>query len=132
MRLLRILCGLVLSAAAAQATLGNIASTSLRIEGAGLKVITETVTTGIDLPATIQTEFGGKQNDEAAAIEGLIAVGDLTGPGLETPIQLTTAPGHAFQIPGLAQAGTYYLQNIRLLNGTEFLQYATPAAAVIT
>ncbi len=132
MRLLRILCGLLLSSVVTHATLANIATTSLRIEGAALKVITETVTTGIDLPATIQTEFGGKQNDEAAAIEGLVAIGDLTGPGLETPIQLTTAPGHKFQIPGLAQAGTYYLQNIRLLNGTEFLQYATPAAAVIT
>ena len=41
------------------------------------------VTTGIDIPTTIQTEFGGKQNDEAPAIEGLLAVGELTGPGIE-------------------------------------------------
>src|SRR5689334_20079206 len=78
----------------------SITSASLRIQGAGLKVITESVTTSVDLPTTVQTEFGGKQNDEAVSLEGVMAVGELTGPGIETPIQLTTAPGHRFQIPG--------------------------------
>ena len=37
------------------------------------------------------------------SVEGLIAVGELTGPGIETPIRLETAPGHKFPIPGLSQ-----------------------------
>jgi hypothetical protein len=120
----------ILFAAAPNAT-ATITSTSLRIEGAGLRVITDSVTTGVDLPVTIQTEFGGRQNDEAIAIEGVVATGDLTGPGIDAPIQLTTAPGHKFQVPGLSRQGVYILQNIRLMNGAEFLQYATPATATI-
>ena len=132
MQLRRILGALVFLAAAAIPASANITSTSLRIEGAGLAVLNDPpVTTGIDLPVTIQTSFGNRTNDEATSIEGLLAVGELTGPGLETPIQLTTAPGHKFQIPGLPQKGDYFLQNIRLMKGTEFLQYATPATTRI-
>ncbi len=112
----------------------NITSTSLRIQGAALQIHddSKTVTTGIDIPVAVQTVFGGKTNDEAVSLEGVTVLGELTGPGLENPIQLSTAPGHKFQIPGLAQLGTYYLQNIRMMKGTEFLQYATPSVAVIT
>ncbi|HEX6641745.1 MAG TPA: hypothetical protein VF215_11565, partial [Thermoanaerobaculia bacterium] len=131
MRLRTFLLCAVVSAFAASSE-ANITATSLRIQGAGLKVITSTVVTSVDLPTTVQTEFGGRQNDEAVALEGVVAVGELTGPGIETPIQLTTAPGHRFQIPGLSQQGIYYLQNVRLLKGTEFLQYASPATAIIT
>jgi hypothetical protein len=119
-------------AAVAQLSPASITSTSLRIEGSGLRVVNPSVTTGIDLPVTVQTEFGGKQNNEAVSIEGVVVVGDLTGPGINTPIQLTTAPGHKFQIPGLSRQGAYYLQNIRMMKGSEFLQYATPSVAAIT
>ncbi|HYK00775.1 MAG TPA: Ig-like domain-containing protein [Thermoanaerobaculia bacterium] len=129
---LRTLIALGIFAAGAATAEANITTTSLRIQGAGLRVITETVTTSLDLPTTVQTEFGGKQNDEAVSLEGVMAVGDLTGPGIDTPIQLTTAPGHRFQIPGLSRQGIYYLQNVRLMKGAEFLQYASPATSVIT
>ncbi|HEX7708969.1 MAG TPA: discoidin domain-containing protein [Thermoanaerobaculia bacterium] len=119
-------------AAVAQGALASITSTSLRIEGSGLRIVNPAVTTGIDLPVTVQTEFGGKQNDEAVSIEGVVVVGDLTGPEINTPIQLTTAPGYKFQIPGLSRQGVYYLQNIRMMKGGEFLQYATPSIATIT
>ena len=132
MKLRRTLVTLFLAATAAMPALANITSTSLRIQGAGLRVVTESVTTGVDLPVTVQTEFGGKSNEEAVSIDGVVAVGELTGPGIETPIQLTTAPGYRFQIPGLSQTGVYYLQNVRLMKGTDFLQYASPATAVIT
>src|ERR1044071_2231329 len=129
----RILIALTAAATFAFPAAANITSTSLRIQGAGLAIAEESknVTTGIDLPATVQTVFGGKMNDEALSIEGVQVVGELTGPGLETPIQLATAPGHKFQIPGLPQLGTYYLQNVRLMKGADFLQYATPATAII-
>ena len=79
----------------------EIAAADLQIQGVGLKVITVSATTGLDIPVAIQTEFGGKQNDDAPSIEGLLAVGELTGPGIDSPIRLETAPGHKFQIPGL-------------------------------
>ena len=79
MKLTRLLLVTLAFAAAAGPAAANITSTSLRIEGAGLKVINDPpVTTGIDMPATIQTSFGNRQNDEATSIEGLLAVGELT------------------------------------------------------
>src|SRR2546430_8871887 len=33
------------------------------------RVITVSVATGVDIPATIQTEFGGKQNDDAPHVD---------------------------------------------------------------
>jgi len=110
----------------------GIISADLQIQGVGLRVITVSASTGIDIPATVQTEFGGKQNDDAPNIEGLLAVGELSGPGIDTPIRLETAPGHKFQIPGLSREGVYFLQNIRLMKGSEFLQPATPSVATIT
>jgi hypothetical protein len=117
---------------ASQAHADSITSADLQIQGVGLKVVTVSATTGIDIPAAIQTEFGGKQNDEAAIVEGLLAVGEFSGPGIDAPIRLETAPGHKFQIPGLSREGVYFLQNIRLMKGTEFLQSATPSVATIT
>jgi hypothetical protein len=135
MNVRRIVLSLAAAAALAfPAAAANITSTSLRIQGAGLQIAddSKTVTTGIDIPVTVQTVFGGKMNDEAVNLPEVTVLGELTGPGLENPIQLSTAPGHKFQIPGLAQLGTYYLQNVRMMKGTEFLQYATPSVAVIT
>src|SRR6185295_12410630 len=88
----------------------DIAVADLQIQGLGLKVLTISATTGMDIPTAIQTEFGGKQNDDAQVVEGLLAVGDLTGPGIDSPIRLETAPGHKFQIPGLSRKGIYFLQ----------------------
>ncbi|HVS32818.1 MAG TPA: Ig-like domain-containing protein [Thermoanaerobaculia bacterium] len=110
----------------------EIASADLQIQGVGLRVITISASTGLDIPAVIQTEFGGKQNEEAQVVEGLLAVGELSGPGIDAPIRLETAPGHKFQIPGLSREGVYFLQNIRLMKGDDFLQSATPAVATIT
>ncbi|MDQ3281070.1 MAG: Ig-like domain-containing protein, partial [Acidobacteriota bacterium] len=125
MNVRRTLFALIVSAAAALPALANITSASLQIQGAELDVVDTPIVVGIDMPSTVQTKFGGKMNAEAVALDGVVAVGDLTGPGLETPIQLTTAPGYKFQIPGLSQKGDYLLQNVRLMKGTEFLQYAT-------
>ncbi|MEO8033970.1 MAG: carboxypeptidase-like regulatory domain-containing protein, partial [Acidobacteriota bacterium] len=111
---------------------GEIASADLQIAGAGLRVVTVSATTGLDIPVAIQTEFGGKQNDDATVIDGLLAVAELSGPGIDTPIRLETAPGHKFQIPGLSREGVYFLQNIRLTKSGDFLQPATPSVATIT
>ncbi|HEV8661233.1 MAG TPA: hypothetical protein VGS96_21725, partial [Thermoanaerobaculia bacterium] len=110
----------------------EIVSGSLQIQGTALEVDTPAVTTGIDIPTTIQTKFGGRMNDAAPSVDGLVAAADLTGPGIDRPIQLTTAPGYKFQIPGFSREGIYYLQNIRLMRGNDFVAPATPSAAAIT
>src|SRR5688572_5910106 len=111
----------------------DITNASLEIQGIGLTLVTPDppVTTGIDIPTTVQTKFGGKENELAVTVEGLRAVGDLTGPGLDSPLELSTAPGHKFQIPGLSREGVYTLQNVRLMKGNELLQYASPSAVDI-
>jgi Bacterial Ig-like domain/F5/8 type C domain len=116
----------------AAAAWGDITSASLEIQGAGLRVETVSVTTGVDIPTTIQTSFGNRTNDDSPAVPGLLAVGDLSGPGIDVPIQLTATPGYRFHIPGLPRLGDYYLQNIRLMNGNEVIQPATPSLAKIT
>ena len=52
-------------------------------------MISISATTGLDIPTAIQTEFGGKQNDDAPAVEGLLAVGELSGPGIDGPITVS-------------------------------------------
>jgi len=108
-----------------------VTKADLQIQGSSLAVVDTVVTTQLGSTAFVHTSFGGLQDDQAPAIEGLSAVGDLTGPGITTPIQIVTAPGHAFQISGLSQEGVYYLQNVRLMNGTQLLQLAVPSAAAI-
>jgi len=129
----RAAAALVLAQALCAAALlgGEITSGSLQIQGVALAVETAAVTTGTDIPTTIQTKFGGKTNDAAQPVEGLLAVGDLTGPGIDPPIQLTTAPGFKFQIPGLPE-GVYFLQNVRLMKDGEFVAPASPSSAAIT
>jgi len=108
-----------------------VTTASLRIQGAGFQVLTTTATVQLGSPALIQTSFGGLQNDAAPVIDGVVAVGELVGPGITTPVEVTTAPGHAFQVAGLSQEGVYYLQNIRLTTSGQLLQMAVPSLAVI-
>lgn len=114
------------------AAAGEIARGDLSIVGLGLEVDRNPVVTAIDIPASVQTIFGGKSNDEATPAPGLSALGDLTGPGIDTPITLVTKPGYRFQLPALHEKGEYTLQNIRLVNEAgEFLQQAVPSFAPI-
>ena len=108
-----------------------VTKADLQIQGSSLAVVDTVVTTQLGATAFVHTSFGGLQDDQAPVIEGLSAVGDLTGPGITTPIPIVTAPGHAFQISGLSQEGIYYLQNVRLMNGTQLLQLAVPSVSAI-
>src|SRR3954447_15081208 len=110
----------------------NIAATDVYISGSSLALEDVTATTGVNIPVQIQTSFGGLKNEQAPKVPELSAVGDLTGPGLSSPITLTTDPGHAFTIPGLPAEGTYLLQNVRLMRGSTFVQAAVPSSAAIT
>jgi hypothetical protein len=105
----------------------------LLISGLSLEVDTATVVANTGIPAAVQTKFGGRINDDAPPDNGMTAIGDLTGPGIDTPIRLVTKPGHLFQLPVLNEKGDYILRNIRLLSADgKVLQTAVPSFANIT
>jgi hypothetical protein len=118
-----------ISARADNAALG---SATLRIEGTNLTIPNAAITAGVDVPTQVQTRFAGRENDAAPPTQGLSVVAELSGPGLNEPIRLTTAPGHRFEIPGLPRIGVYLLQNIRLMANGVPTQYASPPTATIT
>jgi hypothetical protein len=116
------------------ATAGEIGHANLDILGLSLEVVTDPpIATGIDIPAVIQTKFGGKMNADAPPSPGFLAVGELTGPGIDTPILITTQPGHTFELPALRRSGDYTLQNIRLVTAPagQFVQQAVPSSVNI-
>src|SRR6266498_2741939 len=109
-----------------------ITSADLQISGADFRIVNPTVTVQLGTPAIVQTSIGGLQNDQAPQFtDGTFATGGLIGPGITTPVPFVTAPGRAFTLSGLSQEGTYYLQNVRMMNGERLLQVATPSLAII-
>ncbi|MFL6246089.1 MAG: Ig-like domain-containing protein [Thermoanaerobaculia bacterium] len=111
---------------------GEVATADLNIAGIALEVSREPVITGVDIPAYVQTVFGGRINDEAPPTPGLSAAAELTGPGLTEPISLLTKPGHRFALPALHDEGEYTLQNIRLVNDAgAFVAQAIPSFAIV-
>ncbi|HEX6640175.1 MAG TPA: hypothetical protein VF215_03640, partial [Thermoanaerobaculia bacterium] len=111
---------------------GEVATANLDILGVALEVSRDPVITGVDIPAKVQTIFGGKTNELAPAAPGFSAVGELTGPGIDTPITLSAQPGWGISLPALHEEGEYLLQNIRLVGPTgEFVQQAVPSIATV-
>ncbi|MEO8033579.1 MAG: carboxypeptidase-like regulatory domain-containing protein, partial [Acidobacteriota bacterium] len=112
----------------------EVARADLKIVGVSLEVDTRNpIATGIDIPAVVQTIFGGFTNDAAPSADGMTAVAELTGPGIDVPITVHTIPGHQFILPPLHQPGQYTLQNVRLVGADGgFLQQATPAFVPVT
>lgn len=120
----------MLSLVAVSVSGGEIGTARLDIVGLSLEVVPEVVT-GIDIPASAQTTFGGK-TEEAVPPTDLTVAADLIGPGIDTPLPLVTAPGHKFAIPPLHQQGDYLLQNVRLLDRDgRLLQVAVPSSVAI-
>src|SRR4051794_8942191 len=112
---------------------GDIDRKDLLIAGLSLEVDTATVVANTGIAAAVQTKFGGRINDDAPPDNGMTAIGDLTGPGIDTPIRLVTKPGHLFQLPALNEKGDYILRNIRLVSADGVvLQTAVPSFANIT
>src|SRR5436305_2512411 len=135
LRTLKTLIGLFIAAAiAAPLHAAEVAKADLKIVGVSLEIDTRSpIATGIDIPAIVQTIFGGFTNDAAPSAQGMSAVAELTGPGIEAPITLNTIPGHQFLLPPLHQPGEYTLQNIRLVGADGgFLQQASPAFVPVT
>jgi len=132
MRFRRALAVLLLIAAAIvpTANAGDIDAANLLISGVALEV-PKSVDTGADIPAVIQTTFGKKMNEDVPET-GMTAVGDLTGPGLDAPVMVTTRPGGKFTLPPLHEQGDYTVLNIRLVDSKGvFVQYATPTSTIV-
>jgi len=122
-----LLAVVLLAVAAPCVDAGEVARGELAILGLGLEVQRDPVVAAVDVPSYVQTRFG-----EVAPAPGLAALGDLTGPGLDTAITLATIPGQRFAIPALREKGDYLLQNVRLVGPSgEFLQQAVPSVATI-
>ncbi len=116
----------------ATAHAGELARGDVTIVGMGLEVDRTPVSAATGVPSFVQTIFGGRTGDDAPSAPGLAALGDLTGPGIDAPITLSTVPGKKFAIPALHVKGEYILQNIRLAGANgEFLQQAVPSFAQI-
>src|SRR4051812_35405996 len=129
-----LLLALLAGALAAPLRAAEVARADLPIVGLALEVDTShAIATAVDIPTSVQTIFGRKTTDDAPPAPGMVAQAELTGPGIDAPITLTTQPGHAFAIPALHTKGDYALQNIRLA-GTDgtFLQPAVPSFVGIT
>lgn len=111
------------------ATLGiswaeDVAQGELLIRGAALQVSPLRQEVDPGRPTVVHTSLGDLAPGEVPA--GLRVVGELDGPGFETPLELTAVPGEPFRIPGLVREGTYHLSGIRLEQGGAVLQAAQP------
>ncbi len=55
---------------------------------------------------------------------------ELTGPGFQQPVNLTTRPGQGFDLPSLPILGKYTLGNIRLVDGSGTVLFGAVPQAV--
>src|SRR5260221_7052493 len=109
---------------------GEVASANLNIIGMSLDV-PDSVSTGADISAVIQTTFGGKTNSDVPET-GLTVVGELTGAALAAPVTVTARRGGRITLPPLHEQGDYAVQNIRLVDGNgNFVQYANRTTTVV-
>jgi hypothetical protein len=106
---------MLIAGAAAGARGEELVSGQLAIRGAVLRVSPERQDIDPGRPTVVHTTLGDLRPDQTPS--GLQVVGDLSGPGLELPLRLRTAPGDPSRIPGLNCEGSYTLSGIRLLDG---------------
>ena len=107
----------------------ELATGQLAIRGAVLTVSPESQEVAPGLPTVVRTTLG--QLEPGQVPPGLRVEGDLSGPGLNEPLALTTTPGDVFRIPGLNRQGTYTLSNIRLVEGDRTVSAAVPDSVEI-
>jgi len=126
----RNLVALLLAATVCCPVLGQeLATDQLLIRGATLVVSPAHQEIDPGRPTVVNTSLGQLAPGEIPA--GMRVVGELTGPGLESPLSLSAVPGEPFRIPGLSREGTYVLGGIRLVQGEEILQAADPDSVEI-
>ncbi len=125
----RIAILLLIVSAAAGAWGEELATGQLEIRGAVLRVSPAFQEVAPGLATVVFTSLGELRPDQIPP--GLRVEGDLSGPGFDEPLRLTTSPGDAFRIPGLNREGTYTLSGIRLVEGNRTISSAEPDTAEI-
>ena len=125
----RIAIILVIVGAAAGAGGEDLVTGQLEIRGAVLSVSPERQEVAPGLPTVVRTALGQLAPGQIPA--GLRVEGDLSGPGLDKPLRLTTTPGDTFRIPGLNREGSYTLSSIRLVEGGRTISVARPDSVEI-
>ncbi len=110
-----------------QATAASVlGSGELLLAGTELRISPETQTVPLDLPTVVDTEIVGFDPSQGSLPPSLRIVGNLTGPEISGVLELQTVPNEPFRIPRFRLEGEYALDNIRLVDGDDFLAWATP------
>ncbi|HJZ11814.1 MAG TPA: hypothetical protein VJ521_06680, partial [Acidobacteriota bacterium] len=78
-------------------------------------------------PAILETPAGVPIfiNTTGKGLAGKL-IGELRGPSITQALAFETAPGSPFQLPALTTKGTYFFEDIRLVNNGQILASATP------
>jgi hypothetical protein len=105
-------------------TSGELLINGIRLE---ISPVTQEIDPG--RPTVVYTALGGVTAGDMPS--GFRVEGELSGPGLDGPLHLSTVPGEPFRIPGLNREGTFRLSGIRLTNGDEILLEAEPNSVEI-
>jgi hypothetical protein len=106
------------------ATAAEIARETLVIRGLTVRVLDTNVEAQVDVPCAVRTQADSSDGS-------LKVVAELTGPGLTEPLHLETSAGGTFAVPGLSQVGTYLLQNIRVVRGSDVIAPTQPSVVTI-
>ncbi len=109
----------------------ELAAGRLQIAGARLTVSPESHTVPFDTPTVVNTTLTGFDPSAGTLPDDLWVVGDFTGPEISGVLELRTRPGEPFRIPRLSLKGQYRLDDIRLVEGGEFLADASPRSSAI-
>ncbi|MBL8114627.1 MAG: hypothetical protein JNK60_17230, partial [Acidobacteria bacterium] len=101
-----------------------------RLVGASFDVTPATQTVPVGIPATVRTVFSGQI--AGLSENGLRVAAELSGPGVPSPVTLSTVPGGDLLVPALSVKGDYRLDNIRLTDGARTLApAATPTVHIV-
>jgi hypothetical protein len=100
-----------------------IASGELIVKGLSIQVDPPQQNVPINTPTIVNTIFSTETPEMS---QGMVVKGELSGPGLFTPLTLTTLPNHPLSIPGLPLKGDYVLENIRIEKEGKMVLSAIP------
>src|SRR5438552_3514098 len=109
--------------AAGQGTQRFLAKEDVLLYGIGLKVEPAQQTVPKDIATIVSTFLQAPQtpDDVPQFAPDAEVVGTLRGPSLTQPIELHVKPNTPFHIPPLSVAGTYTVDNIRLISNGQVL-----------
>src|SRR5262245_55426626 len=112
-----------------------LAKEDILLYGVGLTVAPPEQTVPKDLATIVSTFLQAPSNPDVALppfAPDAVVKATLRGPALAAPLELTVQPNSPFNIPPLAVAGVYTLDDIRLVSNDQVLLRGNPESARIT